>query len=160
MNLKEQIQKDFVVAMKNREEVKKSALGMLKAKITETEKIKSNVALSDEEVIKVVTGMVKQRKQSIEEFEKGNRTDLAERERTELNVLETYLPSQMTKEEIMAEAMIILSLIFIDGQSDNQQRLIGQTLGQFNKKFVGRADVAIVKNVIETLVKGMAADKI
>jgi uncharacterized protein YqeY len=149
MTLKEQIQNDFVTAMKNREEVKKSALGMLKAKITETEKTKGNVALSDEEVIKVITGMVKQRKQSVEEFEKGNRTDLAEREKTEVSVLEAYLPSQMSTAQISLEALKILVEI---GNVGNKQRLIGQTIGTFNKRFVGQADPLVVKIEIEKLV--------
>lgn len=148
MILKEQIQKDFVDAMKNREEVKKSALGMLKAKITESEKAKSNVALSDDEVIKVITGMVKQRKQSVEEFEKGNRLDLVEREKTELAVLEAYLPSQMSNEEIEREVKSIMETIDAGG---NKQRLVGQTIGAFNKKFAGRADAKTVKEIVESI---------
>lgn len=122
---------------------------MLKAKITETEKSKSNSSLSDEEVIKVITGMTKQRRQSIEEFEKGKRNDLAEKERAELAVLEEYMPSQMTREEIVLEATKIMEEIGDVG--GNRQRLVGQTIGIFNKRFVGRADSATVKSEVERI---------
>ena len=147
MTLKERIQRDFVVSMKEKNEAQKSALKMLKAKITETEKTKSNSDLNDDEIVRVITTSVKQRKQSIEEFQKFGRLDLVEKENAELAVLESYLPKQMTEAEIEAEAKAIMSTI----ESGNKQRLVGQTIGQFNKKFTGRADNSLLKAIVEKL---------
>lgn len=147
MTLKERIQKDFIVSMKEKNEAQKSALKMLKSKITEAEKTKSNADLTDDEVIKVITSSVKQRKQSIDEFQKFGRLDLVEKETAELTVLESYLPKQMTSEEIEIEAKAIMSTI----EPGNKQRLIGQTIGQFNKKFTGRADNSVLKVIVEKL---------
>lgn len=147
MTLKERIQRDFLVSMKEKNEAQKSALKMLKAKITETEKTKSNTDLNDDEIVKVITSSVKQRKQSIDEFQKFGRMDLVEKESAELAVLEAYLPKQMTQEEIEIEAKAIMSAI----EPGNKQRLIGQTMGQFNKKFTGRADNSLLKVIVERL---------
>jgi uncharacterized protein YqeY len=147
MSLKERIQRDFVVSMKEKNEAQKSALKMLKAKITETEKIKSNSDLNDDEIVRVITSSVKQRKQSIEEFQKFGRIDLVEKESAELAVLESYLPKQMTETELEAEVKEIMSTI----DPSNKQKLIGQTIGQFNKKFTGRADNSILRTVVERL---------
>ena len=152
MTLKQTIQSDFIVAMKAKDADSKSALSGLKAKITEAEKTNGNVELTDTEVIKVIATAIKQRKQSIDEFVKGNRQDLAIKEQGEITVLERYMPKQMTKEEIMSEAMIIMTEL---GPIDNKQRLVGQTIGAFNKKFTGKADGSVVKTVVETLANGI-----
>jgi len=148
MTLKQTIQNDFVSAMKAKDSVAKSALSGLKSKITEAEKAKSNTDLTDSEVIKVITAAIKQRKQSYEEFVKGSRLDLAEKEQGEITVLERYMPKQMTEGEIAAEAATIMAEL---GPIENKQRLIGQTIGMFNKKFTGRADGSVVKSVVESL---------
>lgn len=148
MTLKQTIQNDFVSAMKAKDSVAKSALSGLKSQITEAEKAKSNTDLTDSEVIKVITAAIKQRKQSYEEFVKGSRLDLAEKEQGEITVLERYMPKQMTEGEIAAEAATIMAEL---GPIENKQRLIGQTIGMFNKKFTGRADGSVVKSVVESL---------
>jgi uncharacterized protein YqeY len=138
--------------MKEKNVVSKSALSGLKAKITEAEKSNGNQPLNDNEIIKVITSCIKQRKQSVEEFTKGNRLDLAENELNEIKVLEVYLPKQMTEEEIETEVRIIMDTI---SDKSNVQRLVGQTIGQFNKKFTGTADISIVKNIIEKIASSL-----
>ena len=81
--LKERIGNDFILAMKNKDEDGKSALRGIKSKITEAEKAKDNTDLSDEGVLKVLASAIKQRKQSIEEYKKGNREDLIRKENAE-----------------------------------------------------------------------------
>ena len=88
MKLKEQIQNDFVVAMKAKDQVTKNALSSLKSKITESEKLNSNQELTEEGILKVISNCIKQRKQSYDEFIKGNRLDLSENEKNEMLVLE------------------------------------------------------------------------
>ena len=131
-SLKQRIQVDFISAMKIKDEKTKSALSGLKAKITEAEKSKNNVELNDDEVIKVITSAIKQRKQSVEEFTKGNRLDLVEKEQGQIDVLERYMPKQMTEQEIENVVKEIFSGF---DAGTNKQRLVGQTIGTFNKKY-------------------------
>jgi uncharacterized protein YqeY len=146
--LKEKIQVDFIVAIKAKDEKTKIALSGIKAKITEAEKTKGNVELSDDEVIKVITSGIKQRKQSVDEFTRGNRQDLADKELGEIEVLEKYLPKQMTSEEVEFEVKKILSGFEL---GLNKQRLVGQTIGTFNKNFTGRANSTLVSQIVANL---------
>lgn len=146
--LKQKIQTDFITAMKNKDDDGKRALSGIKSKITEAEKLKGNVELSDDDVIKVIISAIKQRNQSTEEFTNANRLDLANRELSEIKVLETYLPKQMTLEEIENSLKTILEE-FEPGT--NKQKLVGQTIGTFNKRFMGKADNKLVKEIVEKL---------
>jgi uncharacterized protein YqeY len=146
MKLKERIDKDYILAFKAKDVAKKSALSMLKSKITEAEKVKSGSELTDDSIMKIIVSTVKQRKQSIEDFEKAGRTDLVENETSELNAIMEYMPSQMDRSEIEREARTIFDSI----DSDNPNKKIGMTMGAFNKKFSGRADSKIVMEVIKS----------
>ncbi len=147
--LKQKIQSDFIVAMKAKDENGKAALSGLKSKITESEKNKGNVELSDDEVIKVITSAIKQRKQSVEEFTKGGRLDLVNKEQSEIDILEKYLPTQMDENELESIIKTILSQF---EPNTNKQRMVGQTIGMFNKQYTGRAENSLVKEVVERLV--------
>ena len=147
-SLKNKIQNDFITALKAKDEVSKSTLGFLKSKITEVEK-KDNRVLSNDEVMKVILSSIKQRNQSIVEFEKGGRVDLVDKEKTELEVLNRYLPSQMTEDEIETEVKIILTEI---GEEANINKKIGTGMGMFTKKFNGRADTKFVMEKFKSLV--------
>ena len=146
--LKEKIQKDFLEAFKAGRTIEKSTLSFLKSKITEEEKANKNIELDDSGVMKVLLSSQKQRKDSIFEYNKGGRKDLADKEQAELDVLTKYLPTMMTSEEIETEAKKILG--GIDG--DNKNKKIGQTMGQFNKLFPGRTDSVLLKEIITKLV--------
>jgi len=148
MSLKEQINKDFVEAFKARNDLKKSTLSILKSKITEGEKTQNNSELTDDEVLKIIITLVKQRKQSIVEFEKGGREDLVLREKEELSYLENYLPSQMSEEEIKTEATLIINSL----PSGNRNMIIGKTTGMMNKKFPGKFDNKELSKILSELV--------
>jgi uncharacterized protein YqeY len=150
MNLKERIQTDFVKAMKSKDVIGKRALSSLKAKITEAEKANKNTELADSEIIKVITSAIKQRTQSHTEYVKFGRTDLADVEMEDINALEKYLPAQMTKSEIeTAVREIIQSFPHV---ISNRNALIGKSIGEFNKKYAGRATTEAVKQILETIV--------
>jgi uncharacterized protein YqeY len=107
MSLKERIIKDMTAAMKAREAARLSTLRMVKAAVQNRE-IEKGAALSDEEVTKTLQSLVKQRRDSVEQYEKAGRTELAEKERAEIVFIEEYLPSAATREEIeraVAEAV-------------------------------------------------------
>jgi uncharacterized protein YqeY len=101
MSLSEQIQKDIVAAMKAKEEMRLSVLRMVKAalQLKEVEKLRK---LDQSESIQLLQSLVKQRKESIDQFTKGGRQDLVDKENAELKILETYLPAGATQAEMDA----------------------------------------------------------
>jgi uncharacterized protein YqeY len=104
MALKEQLQNDLQDAMRASDEVRKSTLRMLMSAINTAEVAGSErKELSDEQVMQVIGKQVKQRRESIEEFTKANRKDLADKEAAEMAVLQAYMPAQMGRDEIEAE---------------------------------------------------------
>lgn len=150
MNLKQEIQQDFVAAMKAKNEIAKSALSGIKAKITEAEKANGNRELNEDEVIKVIIKAIKQREESAKIYTDGGRLDLAERETAELAILSKYLPTQMTEAEIEIAVRQIISEI--ESTAPNKNALIGKATGAFNKQYQGRADIKLVSLIINRIV--------
>ncbi len=103
-------------------------------------------ALSDEEVLNVIRRAVKQRKDSIDQFTKGGRPELAESEQAELKILEAYLPQMMSEEDVMAFAKIKLAEA---GTVDKSKA--GMFMGTLMKDLKGKADGDVVKKVVDTL---------
>jgi uncharacterized protein YqeY len=99
MSLKERITSDMTAAMKSKEAGRLSTLRMVKAAVQNRE-IEKGGELSDEELTKVLQSLVKQRRDSVEQYEKAARAELAEKERAEIAVIEEYLPRAATREEI------------------------------------------------------------
>lgn len=154
MKLKEQIQKDFLMAMKSGDKETKMALSLLKAKITEAEKSNKNTELSDNDLIKVITSAIKQRNQSIQEYEKHGRMDLASKEKEELEVFERYLPKQMSESEIETSLEEILNFDSIKNLlSNNKRAATGKTIGEFNKRYIGMADMSKVNEILNKMVE-------
>jgi uncharacterized protein YqeY len=101
MSLKDKITTDLTAAMKAKDANRTGALRMVKAALmNEANKKGADYVLTDEETMKTLNSLVKQRKDSIEQYTSANRADLAEKEQTELSILEEYLPQSATKEEI------------------------------------------------------------
>jgi uncharacterized protein YqeY len=101
MSMNDQVGADIAAAMKARDSSRLSALRMLKAAVM-NKGVEKGRDLDDAEVLQVIASLVKQRKDSIEQFAKAGRTDLVEKETAELNVLQAYLPAAATPEEINA----------------------------------------------------------
>ena len=107
MSLKERIVSDLTAAMKAKDVARLSALRMVKASVMNRE-IEKGSDLTDEEMTKAMQALVKQRRDSIEQYEKAGRQELADKERAEIDVIESYLPQAATREEIeqaVAEAI-------------------------------------------------------
>jgi hypothetical protein len=102
MSLKDQIQKDLIENMKAKNEAAVGAIRMLKTAIMKFETAGEAKTANDEEIIQLVNKEIKQRKDSIEQFEKGNRPELAAKEKAEMAFLEKYMPAQMSEDEIKA----------------------------------------------------------
>lgn len=104
--------------------------------------------LKDEDAVTIIRRLVKQRKDSIEQFTKGNRPDLVKNEEAEMKILETFLPQLMNRDEV---EKIVKEKIEIAGNVDKTK--LGQFMGGIMKELKGKADGAMVKEVLENLVK-------
>ena len=107
--------------------------------------------LPDEKVLPLVKRSVKQRKDSIEQFEKGGRKDLADKEKAELTILETFVPAGMNREQITAVASKIVEKLKAEGKFDAKAG--GKITGMIMKELASKADGADVKAVVEEFVK-------
>ncbi|HMF91295.1 MAG TPA: GatB/YqeY domain-containing protein [Candidatus Angelobacter sp.] len=101
MPISEQVQKDMVEAMRSRDELRLSTLRMVKSAIKNRE-IDKRAPLDDKECQQVLSTLIKQRKDSIEQFQKGGRQELADKEAAEIKIIEAYLPKALGEEEITA----------------------------------------------------------
>jgi uncharacterized protein YqeY len=101
MSLTQQVQKDMVDAMRKKEEVRLGTLRMMKAAL-QNKRIEKRADLDEKEELQVFTTMIKQRKDSIDQFEKGNRHELALREADEIAIIEGYMPKAVGEDEIFA----------------------------------------------------------
>ena len=145
MALKSQIVADLTEAMKNSQETEKQTLRMLKADIMKAEVAgASKVELDDPEILKIIKRLIKQRKDSAEQFEKGGRPELAEKEKAEIVILEKYLPAQLSEEEI---AKIVEAKKAELGIADKSK--MGQLIGAVMKEVGDQADGATVKIAVE-----------
>ena len=145
VTLKDQIQADLADAMRHREETRKAALRMLIAAIKNTE-IDQGKSLDDDAVVGVIQKQVKQRRESIIEFEKGHRMDLVEKEAAEAKVLEAHLPEQASPEEIEAAVRKVIAETGASGPRD-----MGKVMPVLTKQFAGRADGRAINEVVRRL---------
>jgi len=143
--LKERIQGDLADAMRARAEIRKSALRMLIAAIKNAE-IEARRPLDDDGVVGVIQKQVKQRRESIFEFEKGHRPDLVAKEQAEMEVLEAYLPAQASREDIEAAARRVVAETGASGPRD-----VGKVMPVLVKEFAGRADGRMINEVVRGL---------
>ena len=143
----EQIQDQIKQAMREKNAVRLNTLrGVSAAVTTELKKTGANT-ISDGEVVAIIKRLVKQRKDSIEQFEKGGRQDLVDSEKAELKILEEFLPAQMSEEEIRK---IVNGKMERLGIKDKSQ--MGLLMKEVMKECGGKADGAMVKKIAEKLI--------
>lgn len=143
MTLKEQIEKDFVEAYKAKDELKSSTLRMIKSAIKNKE-IAIGKELDDAATAEVITREVKQRRDSAEEYIKGDRPELAEKEIKEIEILKTYLPKQLSEEEI---TKIVDNAIEKTGASSPKD--IGKVMGIVMLEAKGKSDGSLVSKIVK-----------
>lgn len=153
MSLHQDIKEQVKDALRAKDTIRLNVLrGLLSAFTNEavSKRRKPDEELSDEETLTVIGRAVKQRKDSIEQFEKGGRADLAEVEKSELSILETYLPAQMSRDEIMAyvKTKIASTPTFQSGSRPSASGFMGIIM----KELKGKADGTLVKEIIDTIV--------
>ena len=141
--MRERILTDLISAMKSKDKEKLSVLRMVKGAM-QLEEINVKHELNDEETVRIISKQIKTRKDSITEFEKGNRQDLIEATMAEIKILEEYMPEQMTEEEIAKVIDEVLAEVNPTGPSD-----MGKIMGKISPLVRGKADMGLVNKMIK-----------
>jgi uncharacterized protein len=148
MSLAEQIEKDVVVAMKAKDAVKVSTLRMLKSALGNYLIQAKKDKAEDAETLGIIAKQAKQRRESLESFEKAGRQDLADKEKVELGILEAYLPKQMTDDELRAAIQVAIAQSGAKGPAD-----MGKLMKTLMPAVQGKADGKRVQEVIKSILK-------
>src|SRR4029079_15387337 len=148
MALREKLNEDIKTAMKAREQDKLGALRLMLAAVKQRE-VDERITLDDAGVIAVVEKMIKQRKDSIAQYEKAARQDLADKEKFEIGVIESYLPQQLSQGEIDA---IVAEAIQATGAKSAAD--MGKVMGVVKPKLAGRADMGKVSGMVKAKLAG------
>ncbi|MGX4641952.1 GatB/YqeY domain-containing protein [Massilia sp. SYSU DXS3249] len=148
MSLKEQITNDMKAAMRAKEAGKLNTIRLLLAEIKRKE-VDEQIEVNDQQTVAIVEKMIKQRKDSITQFEAGNRADLADIEKAELEVLVAYMPAGLSDEEIAAEVAAAVAASGAAGPQD-----MGKVMGIVKPKLAGRADMTVVSALVKKALTG------
>lgn len=146
MNFQEKINNDLKDAMKSKDEKSLRAIRAIKAAILLANTDGSGTELNEERFIQMITKLVKQRKESLDIYEKQGRSDLAQTEREEIDVISRYLPAQMSPEELQLELENIAKEVGASGPSD-----MGKIMGIASKKFAGKADGKMISELVKKI---------
>jgi hypothetical protein len=163
MSLKEKIQENLKIALKESKELELSVLRMLLSSVNnketekktkiwkeepnlDPEKIKKQAELSDEETMDVVSSEIKKRKESIDMYEKGGRKELADKEKKEAEILQKYLPAQLPPEEVKE---IVAKAIKKTGAKEMKD--MGKIMGQITPQLKGKADMSQISKIVKEL---------
>lgn len=148
MSLKERITEDMKAAMRARETERLGTIRMIQAAIKQRE-VDERIALDDVQVLSVIEKMIKTRKESIAQFESGGRADLAAKENQEIQLLQAYLPAQLSASELDA---LIASAIAATGAASIKD--MGKVMNLLKQQAQGRADMAVVGAKIKAKLAG------
>ncbi len=143
MGLKEQITDDMKAAMRAKDTVKLGAIRLLTAAIKQKE-VDERVEVTDAHVLAIVEKMIKQRKDSISQFEAGGRQDLADIEKAELAILSVYMPAALSDAEVQAEVAAAVAEVGATGPQD-----MGKLMAVLKPKLAGRADMTVVSALVK-----------
>ena len=152
-SLRDQLRADLHDAMRARDAVRRNTIRMLEAAIknAEIERRQRNAELAEADVLAILQRQVKQRRDSIEQFEQGGRNDLADNERAEIAIIEAYLPQQLSREEVAARARAVIAQVGASGPSDR-----GKVMGPLMRGLRGLADGGMVNAVVGELLSELA----
>ncbi|WP_314730229.1 GatB/YqeY domain-containing protein [Peptostreptococcus stomatis] len=143
MSLKEKLQEDLKSSMKNKDTIRKSVVTLIRAAIKQYE-VDNRVELADDAIIDIISKQLKQRKDSLAEFEKANRDDLVEETKSEIQVLEGYLPQQLSEEEL--EKIVIETIAEVGATS---MKDMGKIMATIKPKTAGRADGRKINELVK-----------
>lgn len=155
MSLREQLASDLKEAMRARDETRKrtlrSVIAAIKQAETQLDSAGQRVTLDDEDVLAILAKQAKQRQESIAEYGKAGREDLVAEEQAELEILEEYLPRQLSRDEIEVEARQAIAEVGATGRQD-----MGKVMRLLMDRLRGRADGKVVNQVVTELLAGQA----
>jgi len=151
MGLKEQITEDMKAAMRAKATAKLNTIRLITAAMKQKE-VDERIELTDTLVLAIIEKMIKQRKDSITQFEAGNRQDLADIEKAELAILTAYMPAGLSEAEIQAEVTAAVSASGATGPQD-----MGKVMAILKPKLAGRADMTAVSALVKVALTASAA---
>jgi len=147
--LEEKILLDYKEAMKAKDNLKSSVLNFLRAEMINVAIAKKKKSLEDNDCIAVIRKQLKQRQDSIEQFKQGNRQDLADKETKELQILKSYLPEELSSEELGKVIEEAIQSTQAGGLKD-----MGKVMKEVNAKVAGRADGKLVSDMVKVKLSG------
>jgi len=148
MSLKEQLTEDMKNAMRAKDTGRLAAVRLIISEVKRKE-LDEQTQLDDTQVLAVIEKMIKQRKDSITQFEAGGRADLADIEKAEMAILSAYMPAGLSDEEIAAEVAAAVAATGAAGPQD-----MGKLMGVLKPKLAGRADMTVVSGLVKKALAG------
>jgi uncharacterized protein YqeY len=146
--IREKLGEDLKTAMREKAELRLSTIRMMRAEILNKDKEHGKDA-SEDEILKVLQSMVKKREDAAEQFTKGGRAELAQKERAEIGIIHEYLPAQMSDEDL---AQAVQAALAETGASSMKE--MGKVMGLLNKQLAGRATSARISQVVKEKLAG------
>lgn len=143
MSLKDQITDDMKAAMRAKESARLGTIRLLTAAIKQKE-VDERIELTDDQILAIIEKMIKQRKDSISQFEAGGRQDLADIEKAELVILSAYMPAALSEAEVQSEISAAVAAVGAAGPQD-----MGKVMGILKPKLAGRADMTAVSALVK-----------
>ena len=143
MTLKEQITEDMKSAMRAKEAERLGTIRLLLAAIKQRE-VDERITLDDAGIIAIIEKLIKQRKDSIEQFQKAGRTDLVDQETKELGILQAYMPAQLSAAEVQSAIQKIIADLGASGPQD-----MGKVIGALKAQLAGKADMGMVSGLVK-----------
>lgn len=143
MSLKDQITDDMKAAMRAKESARLGTIRLLTAAIKQKE-VDERIEPTDDQILAIIEKMIKQRKDSISQFEAGGRQDLADIEKSELVILTAYMPAALSEAEVQSEIIAAVAVVGAAGPQD-----MGKVMGILKPKLAGRADMTAVSALVK-----------
>ena len=148
MSLRDQITEDMKTAMRAKDSGRLGTIRLLQAAMKQKE-VDERVTLDDAMVIAIVDKLIKQRKDSIDAFNKAGRQDLVDIEEAEMKVLQVYLPARLSSDEVAAEVKAIVAELGASGPGD-----MGKVMGAVKQRLAGKADMGAVSAAVKAALAG------
>ena len=148
MSLQERITEDMKAAMRAKDTERLGTIRLLLAACKQRE-VDERIVLDDAAVVGIVDKLIKQRRDSIEAFQKAQRSDLADKESAELAVLQAYLPQRMSAQEVLAQVQAIVAELGASGPGD-----MGRVMGVVKARLAGKAEMSAVSAAVKTALAG------
>ena len=144
MSLKDKLMEDLKDAMKNKDELKKNTVTMIRAAIKQIE-VDKRVELNDDEVVEIISKEAKKRKDALAEFEKAGRQDLIDQTNAELELIKTYLPEELSVEELTSIIEETIKEVGAESMKD-----MGKVMQAVKTKTAGRADGKTINEIVKS----------